>query len=450
MTALLKESLSDVLAFTPEAFAALGANIKSDWILEALAAGEAGARAAELRRRKLPVDRALWLVIGMGLFRDRSIQEVVEHLDLAIARPGPRGGVAPSAIPQARERLGLEPVRHLFERTADPWAKRIANEDRWRGLSLWGLDGTCLRIADTPENEAAFGRPGSKRSPSGYPQVRLVGLMALRARTLAGVSVGGWREGELTLVEPLWAKVPDCSLTLVDRGFLSWWPLYRLNTTGTDRHWMLRAKSNLKFKVVRKLGRGDHIVEFAASRKSRKEHPQMPEVFTARVIDYHVKGFRPQKLITSLVDSAKYPAKEVVELYHERWELEVGYDEIKTHMLEREEALRSRKPEGVRQEIAGICLAYNLVRVEMARVAAELHLPVARISFRHALVLIRNFSLSAWAASPGVLPRRLGGLSQDMRLLVLPERRPDRRYPRHVKIKMSAYLRNRGKSARTA
>src|SRR5262249_31750927 len=153
---------------------------------------------------------------------------------------------------------------------------------------------------------------------------------------------------------------------------------YRLSTAGTERHWMLRAKSNLKFKVVRKLGRGDQLVEFAASRKSRKEHPEMPEVFQARLLDYHVKGFRPQKLITSMVDAEKYPAKEVVELYHERWELEVGYDEIKTHMLEREEALRSKKPDGVRQEVAGICLAYNLVRVEMARVAKELGLPVAR------------------------------------------------------------------------
>lgn len=194
----------------------------------------------------------------------------------------------------------------------------------------------------------------------------------------------------------------------------------------------------------------DYLVEITPSRQVRKKYPAMPETFQARVISYQIKGYRPQKLITSMLDSEKYPAKEMAELYHERWELEVGYDEIKTHMLEREESLRSRKPTGVLQEIAGMGIAYNLVRVEMARVSEQFKLPPTRLSFRHALVLIRNFCLAAWAASPGVLPRRLGGLEQDLRLLVLPERRSERRYPRHVKIKMSNYARNRGKSARVA
>lgn len=450
MSRLISEDLSDVLAFTPEAFAALGANVKAGWMLEALAAGQDAEKQAEMRRRKLPTDRALWLVIGMALFRDRSIQEVVEHLSLAIPRPGPRGGVAPSAIPQARERLGVEPVQHLFELTAEAWATRSAVESRWRGLSLWGIDGTCLRVADTPENEAAFGRPGSKRSASGYPQVRFVGLMALRARTLAAMSVGGFHDGELTLVKQLWEKIPEHSLTIVDRGFLSWAPLHKLSAAGEERHWLMRAKSNLKWREVKQLGPGDCLVEISPTRQVRKANPEMPASFQARVISYQVKGYRPQKLITSMLDPEKYPAKEFAELYHERWELEVGYDEVKTHLLEREEALRSRKPSGVLQEVAGIALAYNLVRLEMARLAAELGLPASRISFRHALMMIRNFSLAAWAASPGVLPRRIGAFSEELRLLVLPERRPERRYPRQVKIKMSGHLRNRGKSARAA
>ena len=224
MTTSFADALADVLAFTPEAFTALGANLKPEWFLEALAAVENGEDKGEMRRRKLPVDRALWLTIGMGLFRDRSIQEVVEHLDLSLPRPGPRAGVAPSAIPQARERLGAAPVQHLFELTGERWARATAEKDRWHGLSLWGLDGSCLRIADTPENEAAFGRPGSWRSTAGYPQVRLVGLMALRSHALAGMSVGGYHESEMTLVKPLWTKVPNASLTIVDRGFLSWGP----------------------------------------------------------------------------------------------------------------------------------------------------------------------------------------------------------------------------------
>lgn len=132
----------------------------------------------------------------------------------------------------------------------------------------------------------------------------------------------------------------------------------------------------------------------------------MPKTFQARVITCQVKGFRPQRLITSLLDPEKYPAKEVSALYHERWEIELGFDEIKTRLLEREEALRSRKPDGVRQELAGIGIAYNLVRVEMARVATELGIEPTRLSFRHSLMLIRNFCLAVWATSPGAIPRR--------------------------------------------
>jgi hypothetical protein len=440
----LAQLFTDALAVVPAALATFGKHLKVEWIEKALSLSGN----AVVRRRKLPLDRALWLVIGMGLFRDRSIHEVVEHLDLAL--PSPQSGVAPSAIPQARERLGVEPVQCLFELTGEEWTRASVDENRWRGLSLWGLDGTCMRVPDTAENEAEFGRPRSGRSKSGYPQVRLVSLLALRSRILAGMSIGSFHQGEMTLVDPLWTKIPDHSLSIVDRGFLSWGALYLLHAKGSERHWLLRAKAKLKWRRVKRLGPGDELVEIKLPRKARKAHPEMPASFIARVVRYQRKGYPPQKLISSAVDAEKYPRNELVELYHERWEIELAYDEIKTHMLEREESLRSKKPEGVRQELLGIGIAYNLVRVEMERVAREEGLEPCRISFRHALVLIRNFCVNAWNMSPGVLPRRLGSLERDLRLLVLPARRSERSYPRHVKIKMSNYARNRGKSARAA
>lgn len=448
MSTSFDEALRDVLAFTPEAFAAFGNHVKPEWFLEALAAHGNPDAQAEMRRRKLPLDRALWLVIGMGLFRDRSIHEVVEHLELVIPRPGPRGGVAPSAVPQARSRLGIEPVQYLFDVTAREWA-RPAAADRWRGLSLWGIDGSCFRIPDSTENSTAFGRPdGGNGRGAGYPQLRMVALFALRSHTLAKFAVGGYRDGELTIVQTLWDSVPEHSLTIIDRGLLSWGPLYRLSKAGT-RHWLMRAKSHLKWRHVQQLGKGDELVEIEVKGDVRKRYPDVPRTFQARVLSYEVKGYRPQKLITSMTSAIEFPAREVAQLYHQRWEVEIAYDEIKTHMLEREEALRSRTPNGVHQELAGIAIAYNLVRVEMARVAAELGLPATRLSFRHALMLVRNFCLAAWAASPGVVPRRLATLGQEIRLLVLPERR-HRHYARQVKIKMSNYSRNRGKSARAA
>ena len=135
-------------------------------------------------------------------------------------------------------------------------------------------------------------------------------------------------------------------------------------------------------------------------------------------------------------------AGEIAALYHERWELEHGFDELKTHTLEREETLRTRTPERVHQELWGLAVAYNLVRVEMERVANRADVSPCRISYRHALLLVRGFWLTAWATSPGNLPSRLDALHNELALLILPLRRP-RTYPRAVKIKMSSYPRKR-------
>lgn len=434
----------EVAAFTPEAFAKLGQHVRDEWIVEALSHARGH---AHLRRRKLPVDRTLWLVIGMGLFRDRSIHEVAEHLRLTLPGADGMDGIAGSALPKARARLGAEPVEALFELAGGHWAQAEGSGEAWRGLQLFGIDGVCLRVRDTRENDGAFGRPASGRGGSGYPQVRVVALLALRSRVLMRMRVGAFSEGEQTLVGPLWAQVPDHSMTLLDRGFLSWWPLWRLQGNGTERHWMVRARCDLRWRVVAPLGRGDARVEITVPRALRRQHPEMPEVFQVRAVQRRVKGFRPFWLLTSALDPAAYPGAELSSLYHERWELEVAADEIKTHLLEREEALlRSKTPEGIRQELAGIGLAYNLVRVAMVRVAQELGLPPRRISFLHALRDVRILCLSAWAASPGVVPRRVRDFEASLRLWVLPERRSGRRYPRHVKIKMSNYPRNRGRA----
>ena len=137
-----------------------------------------------------------------------------------------------------------------------------------------------------------------------------------------------------------------------------------------------------------------------------------------------------------------YPAADLVALYHERWELELSFDELKTHTLERAETLRSKTPAQVRQEVWGLALGYNLVRLAMAQVAERARVAPTRISFRHALQLIRVFWLTAWLAAPGVIPRRLDALHEELALLLLPARR-SRHFPRAVKLKMSTYLRKR-------
>lgn len=399
---------------------------------------------ATVRRRKLPAEHAIWTVIGMALFRDRPIQSVVHHLDLVL--PPSKSSTAPgivtgSAVVQARDRLGAAPMAQLFELTATHWARMSAEKHRWRDLAVYGIDGTALRVADTPDNERAFGRPGSGRGKAGYPQLRLVALMVLRSHLLAGLAVGAWSEGEITMAETLWEKLPDHSLTILDRGFLSYALLHRLHAAGTARHWLTRAKANLKWRIVKKLGPKDSLVEITLPRPLRRNDPDLPETLLVRAVDYQRRGFRPQTLLTSLLDPVTYPAIEIAALYHERWELELGFDEIKTHTLEREEALRSRAPERVRQEVWGLAIAYNLVRLHMEHVALQAGIAPVRVSFHGALIELRDLWITGWAISPGNLPRVMDRLHRQLARLILPPRRP-RRYPRAVKIKMSNYPRN--------
>lgn len=423
----------------PASFEGLKSQVDIEWIQSALARHGV----ATVRKRKLTAEQVVWLVVGMSLYRDRPIPEIVRRLDLVLPGPnGERQDIAKGAITPARDRVGLEPLRELFQTTARHWALASAERHRWRGLAVLGADGTVLRVPDSRENREKFGLPGSKRRSAGYPQIRAVGVMALRSHLLLDFDFAGCRTGEVTLAAPMLARVPSRSLTLLDRGFVSYFLLHQIRSGGEDRHWLVRARKGLKWRVVKSLGRGDSLVEITLSYRARREHPELPEKFLARAVRYRRKGFRPQVLLTSLLDAEKYPAAEIAELYHERWELELGYDEIKTHTLENLEAIRSKSPERVAQEVWGLAVAYNLVRHEMEAVALEHDVPPRRISFRGALMLVRDLFMWAAVASPGSLPKMVKQMRVEMRHLILPPRRSERRYPRRVKIKMSSYLRN--------
>ena len=433
----LEHALEYVSGVAPVDLGDFRQHLDPEWIEQALQA----TGTATVRHRRLPAEQVAWLVIGMALIRNERICDVVDRLELAL--PGRSAQVAASAIPQARARLGAEPMAWLFTRSADAWAHSSARAHAWRGLAVYGVDGSTLRVADSPENRAHFGAANGVRGACGYPQVRLVALMALRSHLLAQVAFGPYETGEVTYAEELWPSVPDDSVCIIDRGFFAAGILLALNQGASNRHWLTRAKSNLAWRVVEKLGRGDQIVEMDIRAPARKKHPWLPHTWRMRAISYCRKGFRPQILLTSMLDPVAFPASELADLYHERWELELAYDEIKTEMLEREETLRSKSPSSVTQELWGIFIAYNLVRLEMERIADDLNLPPTRISFVTALTRIVDIWSWMAIASPGTIPKHLLAYRQRLKRLILPPRRPNRSYPRDVKIKMSNYPRNR-------
>lgn len=421
-----------------EKLTTLAQHLPREWIEKALQASGT----ATLRKRRLPAEQVVWLVLGMALFRDRSIVEIVDKLNLALPGAGD-APVAPSAVPQARARLGDEPMEWLFSYSARHWAHLSAKRFAWRGLAVYAVDGTSLRVPDTAENRDHFGN-ASGRTPSAYPMVRVVGLMAVRSHLLAAARFGPYNTGEQSLAAELWSEVPDDALIILDRNFLSPLTLVPLERGGTRRHWLTRAKTTTKWTVLKRLGRGDFLVEMEVSSLARARDPSLPRTWVARAIEYKRKGFQPQTLLTSLLDPSEFPASEIVPLYHERWEIELGYDELKTEVLEREEAIRSKSPVAVAQELWGVLLAYNLVRLEMERVADEAGVEPTRISFITALHLVCDEWLWCAIAKPGAIPKHLRNLRVKLARLVLPERR-SRAYPRAVKVKMSSYPRKRPK-----
>lgn len=443
-----QETFTEALEFTsditPREFPSLIRHLDPAWIEEALLS----TGTATIRRRRIPAEQAVWLVLGMAVMRDEPITGVARHLDLALPAPDGTRTVASSALTQARARLGAEPMEWLFLRSAEEFAHRSADRDRWRGLALYGVDGTTLRVADTVENRAHFGGQDSGRHEggrdervSGYPLMKLVVVMALRSHLLAAASFGPYAVDERVYATSLWQTVPDRSLVLFDRGHLQASVLVPLMNGGEQRHWLTRAKSTTKFTSIRRLGPGDELVEFTVSAEARRKDPSLPTHFDARAIRYQRKGFKPQMILTSLVDEKAYPAAELRALYHERWEIELGFGEIKTDMLERLETIRSKSPAAVAQEMWGLLIAYNLIRLEMQRIARDLGVAPTRISF---VATLRECALtwqSAALGSPGNIPRRLGTVTDLMRHFVLPPRRPERVFPRAVKIKMSNYAR---------
>ncbi len=344
------------------AFERFATHIPEGWIEEALEA----TGTASVRRRRLPAERVLWLTIGMALFRDLPIDAVVRHLEIALpSRSG--AAAARSGIPRARQRLGTSAVQRLFFRTGQEWASRTAVEHAWRGHPVFGVDGTTVRVPDSASNRQHFGGRRSGRGESGYPSVHIVTLMALRSHVLADACFGPMDTHELVLAEGCWRSTPANSLLIVDRLFLAAPMLLPIEQGG--RQWLTRARKDSAFEPVKRLGPGDELVEMRVSDKARATNESFPKTWTMRAIQYKRRGFRPKTLLTSLLDPVAYPRDEIVALYHERWEIELGFDEVKTEMLEREETIRSQSPAGVTQELWGLFIAYNLVRLELQAVA---------------------------------------------------------------------------------
>jgi len=419
-------------------FDALTEHLPSEWVETALSLSSH----ATIRRRRLPEDMVVSLVIGMAMFRNEPINEVARRLNICADGLAGDELLARSALSQARQRLGEEPMKWLFKQCASVWGQERYPQDDWRGLQLFAIDGALFRTQDTPSLRAHFGsgNTGDERQTP-FPMLRLVALMNLRSHVITDAAISPYRVNDMPVAQTLIAGIPDRSITLLDKGFFSANLLLEISGNGDQRHWLIPAKKNCVYEVLEDNGNGDRLIKMMVSADARKRNPTLPTHWVARALSYEVGG--KQKTVLTSLPSAQYSAKQVAALYHERWEIELGFRDIKSSMQHNAIALRSKKVDLVYQELWGLMLAYNVIRREASQAAVEHNRAPSEISFKFACQFIATqLVVMAGAVSPGHTPRRLKELRGSLATLFI-EKRPRPSRPRAVKISKTRYPVNR-------
>jgi Transposase DDE domain len=259
----------------------------------------------------------------------------------------------------------------------------------YAGLRLMALDSFVVDVPDSPANARVFGRPGSGRSPAAFPQARVLALCEVGTHVLWRTLTKPCHRSEVTMAAYLLRFLQEGMLLLWDRGFLSYHLVHQV--LQRRAHLLARIKNNLVFRPIRRLRDGSYLAKLYRSpaHRDRDEGGLLVRIIEYTLNDPGRSGLgEKHRLLTTLLDAARHPAKRLIVLYHERWEEELAIDELKTHQRERP-VLRSETPAGVVQEIDGLLLAHFVVRVLMSEAARRTNLPPRRLSFTGTLKVLR-------------------------------------------------------------
>lgn len=364
---------------------------------------------ASLRQRDLPAHVVVYYVIALALYMQSSYREVLRCLLEGIQwlrDPSARMRVAgKSGISQARTRLGWEPLRQLHDELVKPVAVRGTEGAWYREWRLVSLDGSTFDVADEKANEEAFGRPGASRGSSAYPQIRFVSLVENGTHVLFGSQMDGYRTGEITLAKTVLPRLSLGMLCLADRNFFGFELWKQAWATGADLLW--RMKKNMRMAAQQRLPDGSYLSHvYPSERDWRHKTHGIP----VRVIDYRLEGIEGAeplyRLATTILDPDKAPASELAALYHQRGEIETAFDELKTHLRGAHIVLRSKTPDLVRQEFYGLMMAHFAIRGLMHEAALKAGQDPDRLSFLHAVRVVRR-KLALYHAIPPSEPEGL-------------------------------------------
>ena len=356
------------------------------------------------RLRSFPAVAGVYYCMALSLYPEAAYEEVfaavAQGLAWAAGAAEP-ARVAKSSISGLRSKLGSAPLAELVQRCCTPMADaRSHPEAFYGGLRVVAIDGSNFELPDEDDNVLHFGRPGSRTGVSGYPQAQCAVLVECATHAILGAHLGPYRAGEWEICKPLLSRLAPGMLCLADRGFNGYEHWRQAVATGAQMLW--RCAINRQLPVRRMLADGSYISAIYPPAKGRRE--AAAQAIEVRVIEYALPGLadaQPRyRLLSTLLDAHAAPALELATLYHERWQVEAVFDELKTHLHQRRRVLRSKTAELVRQEFYGWVLAHRAVRWLMHEGASRHRIAHAQLSFTANTQLLRRAQPRSGAFAP--------------------------------------------------
>lgn len=353
------------------------------------------------RTRSFPAVAGVYYCMALSLYPEVAYEEVFaavsQGLAWAAGAPEP-ARVAKSSISELRSKIGPEPLADLVARCCRPLAEPSTHPQAfYNGLRVVAMDGSNFELPDEPDNIEHFGYPGSRTGHAGYPQAQCAVLVECATHAILAANIGPYRASEWAVCEPLLQSTDSTMLCLADRGFNGFEYWRKARASGAQLLW--RCADNRQLPVKALLSDGSYLSEIHPPKQAYQPAGSLagaapPSPISVRVIEYALPGLpdgQPRyRLMTTLLDPLAAPALQLAALYHERWQVEAVFDELKTHLLQGRRVLRSKKAPLVRQEFYGWVLAHYCVRWLLHQGASRDRIPHAQLSFTAHVQLLRR------------------------------------------------------------
>jgi hypothetical protein len=342
------------------------------------------------REGRFPDHLVVQFVVLMGLFLESSYDHVLEKLNEALKwlhlGMDDLGDLTNAAITQARQRIGPKPLKELFRKVCLPLCTDSTPYALFRGLTVVLVDGSTFQLADSPENEATFGKSANQNRESGLPQIRCVSLIEHASRAPLDLEFGPYKgSSEQELAKSVLKRLKASMLVVGDRLYACYENCRIVADAGS--HFLFRIKKDVKLTPIQRFADGSYTAKLwlYLNRKRQKEH------VLVRVIEYRLKDSSEwHRLVTNFIEPHEASVQELVALYPLRWAEETVFREIKTTLKPTRLTLRSKSPDMVQQELYGLFIAYYIIRRLMFKAAQSQGLAPEQLSFKHAVFVLRQ------------------------------------------------------------